>query len=165
MTTPYSYTSKKQIAELYAKASLKPISLLNCENFSNTGKIGLLLTISFYITSSLLCIYWFTLDTSIKQYLLLSILLLAIVWLLRYMIDVLLKLYQKNLEYEFKNLPSPKKLLKVINGMLAFAEKEGFTRDSMSVFISENLRDEINIGKTTINKWFAMSNDAVKNKL
>ncbi len=165
MTVPYLNTSTKLITQLHAQASLKPISLLDCDDFSNWGKLGLLLAMLYYVISSSFCIYWYASHISIEEHLIIYILLFTIPWSFRYMIDVLLKMYKKNLEYEFKNLPSPKKLLKVINGILKFTEKEGITRDAISIFISENLRDEIQIGKTTINKWFAMSNDVLKNKI
>ena len=67
-------------------------------------------------------------------------------------------MYKTNLETAFKNLPSSRNLLLVIKGILIFLQKRGFTQCEISSFIDEELRDQVNFCKTTVNVWFGMAN-------
>lgn len=161
METLYEYTSTRHIQSLYKKAVSKPYTLLDCEEFSNWGKLGLLATILTYflLPITFLIVYYLYIDTlTAWEFIFCTFILVGYVWLLRKIIDYFLKMYKTNLETAFKNLPSSRNLLLVIKGTLIFLKKHGFTQGQVSSFIDEELRAQVNFSKTTVNVWFGMAN-------
>ena len=161
METLYEYTSTRHIQSLYKKAVSKPYTLLDCEEFSNWGKVGLLATVLTYFLLPIMFIiaYYLYIDSlTAWEFFFYAFFLAGYVWLLRKIIDCFLNMYKKNLEVAFKNLPSSRNLLLVIKGMLIFLKKRGFTQGEISSFIDEELRDQVNFCKTTVNVWFGMAN-------
>lgn len=161
MKTLYEYSSTRYIQYLYKKAASKPYTLLDCEEFSNWGKLGLLATILTYFLLPIMFLiaYYLYINTLTPwEFFFYAFILTGYVWLLRKIIDYFLNMYKKNLEAAFKNLPSSRNLLLVIKGTLIFLKKRGFTQCEISSFIDEELRDQVNFCKTTINVWFGMAN-------
>lgn len=161
METLYEYTSTRHIQSLYKKAVSKPYTLLDCEEFSNWGKLGLLATILTYFLLPIMFLiaYYLYIDTLTPwEFFFYTFVLTGYVWLLRKIIDYFLKMYKTNLETAFKNLPSSRNLLLVIKGTLIFLKKHGFTQCQVSSFIDEELRAQVNLCKTTVNVWFGMAN-------
>lgn len=160
MKTAYEYTSTRYIQTLYKEAASKPYILLDCKEFSNWGKLGLLATVLTYFLLPIMFLitYYLYINTlTTWEFIFYVFILVGYVWLLRKIIDCFLNMYKKNLETEFKNLPSSRSLLLVIKGMLIFLKKHGFTQSQVSSFIDEELRDQVNFCKTTVNVWFRMS--------
>ncbi|MEB3502611.1 hypothetical protein ROV62_01420 [Pasteurella multocida] len=168
MSIEYEYTSIRFINKLHQNAVSKPYTLLDCAEFSNWGKLGLLVTIICYFLFPiiLLVIYFSYFDTKTTSFFVLLLPVLVVnVWLLRKIVDYFLGLYKRNLEAEFKNLPSSRKLLSVIRGMLIFAKERGIDQDEISLFIDENIRSQVNYCKTSVNKVFAKANKiGIKNQ-
>ncbi|HEA3286505.1 TPA: hypothetical protein RVS77_000063 [Pasteurella multocida] len=165
MSIEYEYTSTRFISGLHKNAVSKPYTLLDCSEFSNWGKLGLLVTVICYFLFpiTLLGMYFLYFDTkTISFFVLLLLVLVVNVWLLRKVIDYFLGLYKRNLEAEFKNLPSSRQLLRVIKGVLIFAKENGINQDDISSFIDEKIRNQVNYSKTTVNKVFAKANQIDK---
>lgn len=126
METLYEYTSTRHIQSLYKKAVSKPYTLLDCEEFSNWGKLGLLATILTYflLPITFLIVYYLYINTlTAWEFIFCTCILVGYVWLLRKIIDYFLKMYKTNLKAAFKNLPSSRNLLLVIKGTLIFLKK------------------------------------------
>ena len=161
MKTLYEYSSTRYIQYLYKKAASKPYTLLDCEEFSNWGKLGLLATILTYFLLPIMFLitYYLYIDTLTPwEFFFYAFVITGYDWLLRKIIDYFLKMYKANLETAFKNLPSSRNLLLVIKGILIFLKKRGFTQCEISSFIDEELRAQVNFCKTTVNVWFGMAN-------
>lgn len=161
MSIEYEFTSTRFINGLHRKAVLKPYTLLDCEEFSNWGKVGLLVAVIgyFLFPITFLGMYFFYLDTKTISIFVLSLpVLIGSVWILRKVVDYFLRLYKRNLESEFKNLPSSRKLLMVIKGMLIYAKENGIDQDDISSFIDEKIRNQVNYSKTSVNKVFSRAN-------
>lgn len=161
MRVPYEYTSTRLINQLHAKASLKPYSLIDCDDFSNWGKLGLIVTIALYILSPIIILtirYQHNALITHETVLLLIFALIVNVWVLRCAVDYFLKLYKQNLENAFKNMPSPLKLFRVIKGLLKFAKEKGVSQGELCSYLYEELASEVKCKKTTIEKWFAIAN-------
>ncbi|HHE3661942.1 TPA: hypothetical protein ACPDSV_000013 [Pasteurella multocida] len=168
MSIEYEYTSTRFINKLHKNVVSKPYTLLDCAEFSNWGKFGLLVTVICYFLFPiiLLVIYFSYFDTKTTSFFVLLLPVLVVnVWLLRKVVDYFLGLYKRNLETEFKNLPSSRQLLRVIKGVLIFAKENGINQDDISSFIDEKIRNQVNYSKTTINKVFAKANQIdIKNQ-
>ena len=161
MKTLYEYSSTRYIQYLYKKSASKPYTLLDCEEFSNWGKLGLLATVLTYFLLPimfLIAYYLYINSLTVWEFFSYAFALTGYVWLLRKIIDYFLNIYKKNLETAFKNLPSSQILFLVKKGILIFLKKGGFTKDEISSFIDEELRDRVNFCKTTVNVWFEIAN-------